>query len=179
MKVFALFSIFGVAVELIELILSRLGIHTMFLINFYRLVEFECFSYLYYQRIERRGYKDILQIMGMLYFLLWMLDVSFNPFPKEYGESINAGTNILLIAGTLFVFFNIFYNSKILISEYSLFWIGIGGIIYWTGTIIIFTMGNEILKMGLNYFDALWHINWIFTIIANICFMRSFWCKIF
>lgn len=179
MKVFTAFLIFGVAFEAAEYILKQLNIHNIFLINFYGLIEFECLIYLYFQRVEKGIYKDILQLAGMLYFLLWMFDVSFDPFPKNFNESIMAGGNALLIALSILVLNNTFSETQKELADYSIFWIGIGAIIYCAGTIIVFTMSNKILAMGLNYFILLWHINWILTIVANLLFTRSFWCKAF
>lgn len=179
MKVFTIFAVLGCLIVTTEIILGRFGINNLFLINIYWLMQVECFVYIYIKRIQKRSYSDILQVIGMLYLLLWMYDFSFDSFPDRFNEFFMASGNIFLIIITVLMFYEIFPVGDKKMSEYSIFWIGIGVIIYSASTVIVFTMSNKLLEIGIQYFNMLWHINWGFTIISNVLFARSFTCKTF
>ncbi len=179
MKVFSIFSIYSIISIVIEFILGRLGISNQFLSNIYRLVFLECILYLFFNWTRQIWLKDTLKIAGLMYFVFWFLDVSFLPFPVDFRAHIATVANSVMLVASMITLSHVVKNSETAITEYSVFWIAVGTIIYSAGTIIVLTMSNTILSMGIEYFNMLWHINWGFTIIANVFFARSYLCKTF
>lgn len=179
MKIFGSFCFFSTVQVCLEFILGRKGISTQFFSHVYTLISVECLLYLYSKWIQKRSVRDILNIVGLIYFVFWFLDVSFFPFPKEFRENIDAAANIVIIISSVLLLAQMVKLSEHSLTNHSIYWIAIGEMLYSAGTIIVFSFSNTILSMGIEYFNMLWHINWGFTIIANLFFARSFKCKTF
>lgn len=179
MKIFGVFCFFSTLQVVIEFILGRMGIPNQFLSNIYMLVHVECLLYLYSKWIQKTFIKDILKIVGLLYIAFWFLDVSFLPFPKEFREHIDTVANGIMLITSIILLSEMVKLLEHSLTDYSVYWIAIGTLLYSAGTIVVFSFSNTILSMGIGYFNILWHINWGFTIIANLFFARSFRCKTF
>lgn len=179
LKLFALFCVYSIIHIIAEFILGRLGIANQFLSNIYRLLQIECIFFLYHHWLQDTVVKNGIKISALLYFIFWIFDTIAHPFPNEFREPIAVVANILMLVSSLIVIENLFRTTQDSIFAHSVFWISSGLILYTAGTIVVLTMSNTILKMGIEYFNVLWHINWGFTIIANVFFTRSFLCKIY
>lgn len=179
LKLFAIFGVYSILHIIAEFIMGRYGIPNQQLSNIYRLVQLECILWLYEQWIPYRSVKNGLKVVAMVYLLYWIIDFTLYPFPLEFHGSIAATANFLMLAASLIIIQSLFRTTRESIYAHSIFWISSGIILYSAGTIVVLTMSNTIMKMGMEYFILLWHINWIFTMIANVFFTRSFWCKVY
>jgi len=179
MKIFALFCIFSVLQVIAAFVLGKMGIPNQFLSNIYMLFYVECVLLLFSRWTQRRFLKDALVITGLIYFVFWILDVSFLPFPKDFRENIDTGANAIMIIASMIMLGQIAKHSENLITEYSTFWIAIGALLYSAGTITVTANSNAILAMGISFFNTLWHVVWGCSVIANLLYARSFLCKTF
>lgn len=179
MKIFAIFIGYTVLHIGGEFTLGRFGIHNQFLLNIYRLIFLECILFLYMLWTDRQFLKDLFRLAGAAYLLFWCIDVAFTPFPAEFREGLSSISNAVLIVASLMILNAVNKHSHRRVTEHSVFWIAAGIILYSSGTMVVTLMSNTILAMGLEYFNALWHINWGFTILANLFFTKAFLCKNF
>ena len=179
LKVFVIFFVFTVLHEITTLVLGRMGIHNQFLSNYYQLVETQCFLYLYYSWTKNSKLRDILLYVGLFYMVFWLINKVYYENPAEFNDVIATVALFILIVTTIIVLRSVLQNTNALLTEQSMFWIGAGVLLYSSFTIILLTMSNTILEMGMTYFIVLWYINWGSTIVANLLFARSFLCKIF
>jgi hypothetical protein len=178
MKLFGIFCFYSVFHIVLEFILGRMGIPNQFLSNIYRLLLLECILFLYHQWTRRQILKNFFAFAGMAFMIVWAVDFSFTPFPDEFREHLIASANIVMLATSVVILQDMVRQSELSITKNAIFWISSGIILYSAGTMTVFTMSNAVLKMGIEYFNILWHINWLFTIIANMFFARSFQCKV-
>ncbi|MEW6061021.1 MAG: hypothetical protein AB1600_03670 [Bacteroidota bacterium] len=176
-RVLVLYFNFTVLIEIIELTLALSGIPNVFVINIHRLGEFVSFMYFFRHYVHHPTYREALMILSMLYIVLWFTEVSFDPFPKQYTEFINGVSNIALLMVSVAVSFYLFNTSHGNLTSQSVFWICLGAILAFSSTVMIYSLGNTILAMGVEQFTLLWHFNWGFNIVANILFTRSFLCQ--
>ncbi|MFZ4621306.1 MAG: hypothetical protein ACOYNS_12170 [Bacteroidota bacterium] len=179
MKIFALFVLYSMLHIASEFILGRLSIHNQFLLNIFRLVFLQSILYLYTVWTEQKILKEIFHFTAMAYLLYWCIDVAFTPFPAEFREGIAVASNIILMIASVVILNAANNHSHRRVTEHSVFWIASGIILYAAGTTAVSLMSNAILAMGIEYFNAFWHINWGFTIITNLFFARAFQCKTF
>jgi|GEM_PF-4709603 len=177
MRVLVFYFNFTVLVEITELILALLGIHNIFVINIHRIVEFVSFMYFFRHHVHHHTYREAMAILSMLYIVLWFTEVSFDPFPKQHSEFINTVSNIALLIVSVAVSFYLFTTSQGNLTSQSTFWICLGAILTFSSTVIIYSLGNTVLALGIEHFTLLWHFNWGFSIIANILYARSFLCQ--
>lgn len=179
MKVFSIFCVLSLLEVVCERVMSANNIPTLRMSDIFQVIEFETIIYLYFLWVPKRELRDILQVIGMLYFLYWLLEFSFIDVPTQFQESIATAANLLLIISSMFIFTIIFRTLDSNLRDHAIFWIGSGVILYCSTTIVLFNYSNSILEMGMFYFNVMWHINWTFAIITNIFYTRSFLCKVF
>jgi hypothetical protein len=177
MKLFVVFSVYAALHVLTELLLGLQHINNQILSDIFQLIEFECIVFLYVKSVKIRIFKDILQIIGMLYCVYWFIEMSFIEIPEEFHVTIAVAANIFLIIASVLIFYEISLITNYQFFNHSIAWIAMGVILYTSGTVLILTMSNTVLKNGIQYFNILWHINWGFCIVGNIFYARSFLCK--
>lgn len=176
LKGFAVFSIISVGQTVAEFVLGRMGIHNQFLLNYYQLVEFIFVMYLFFYRAETGLFKEGIQYITMLYILTWVIYKFYFENPDKFSEVIAPLSSFFFIIVSGYALVQLLQSSTIIISKTPMFWFSTGIFLYAAGTIIIFLFSNAILAMGIDYFNALWHVNWGFTLISNLCFSKGFWC---
>jgi hypothetical protein len=179
MKIFILFFVYSLIHLSIEFTFGRMGIANHFLSNIYMVVNVECILYLYIKWNQKKYLQGILKIAGIMYFVFWLLDMTFFPFPIEFRENIDTFANGVMLIASVIMLYQLTKLSDQSVTSYSVFWIAVGTSLYAAGTIVVFTFSNTVLEMGMESFNLLWHINWVFTIISNIIVARSFSCKNF
>ena len=179
LKILSVFFCFSVIHEIVTFVLGFMHMHNQFLSNFYQLVEFSCFIYLYFRWSQNSKLKDAMQYVGLAYLIFWLINKTYYEDATVFNDIIATVALFILLVTSIIVLRNVLQNTSIPLTDQTMFWIASGVLLYSSMTIILLTMSNTILEMGMSYFDALWHINWVSTIIANLFFTRSFWCKTF
>lgn len=179
MKIFAVFTVYSGLHVAAEFILGGYGINNHFLLNIWDLVSFQCIVYLYYRWVQKERLKDFFQIIGMAYVSYWFLEMTYIEVPEEFQVTISTSANLLLIIASIVILYATAQSTETMAFSLAISWIASGVILYCGGTVVVQAMSNTVLKMGIKYFDMIWHINWTLSIIANIMYARSFWCKTF
>lgn len=179
MKIFIVFCIYSVFHLAAEFTLGRFGISNQFLSNYHQIVELVCILYVYHQWIDNRFFKRLFISFGIVYCLVWLVNKFFYEDPERFSEMITTIALLFLIVSSVIVMNGLIRTSRESIFQHSIFWIALGVLLYSAGTIVVTSYSNEILAMGILYFNILWHINWGFTIIANIMYSKGLLCKVF
>ncbi|MDP1676703.1 MAG: hypothetical protein Q8L88_07520 [Bacteroidota bacterium] len=179
LKILTLFFCFSVLHVIAEETLRRMSINNLFLQNIHQVVEVESFLYFFWTWSKQRILKDGIQYAAMIYLVVWTLNKVYFEQPEQFNESMSTIANFFLIVVSIFVLLELSKTATVSLLSHTIFWIGSGTILYFSGTIIIFSLSNTILQIGFLYFDIFWHFNWSLVIIVNLMFARSFWCKIF
>lgn len=179
MKVFTLFCVYSTLHLIAEFTLGRMKISNQFLLNYHQIIELGAILYVYHAWVPGKRLKDLFQYFGLGYSLLWIVNKFFFEDPMRFSENISLVALFLQIIASLIIMNSIVNSSREHVSAHAIFWIALGVLLYASGTIIVNGFSNTILAMGMVYFNILWHINWGFTIIANILYARSFRCRLF
>ncbi len=178
-RIFAGFCLYAVVHVAAEFILGRFGIRNHFLINFYWLVEFAVIGHLYARWTANRRTALLFLWSVPLYTLFWIIHTMLLSDLSQFTDLSATVAHLALASFSLIVLQQQFQRTDGLITDAAMFWIGAGVLLYQAGTIIVFSMSNTALQMGITYFDIVWHINWGCTIVANLFFARSFRCNHF
>lgn len=161
----------------IEYTLGRMKIPTHVLTDFYTAFE-ATFLLLLFRLFVRSNLKKIIFLifiaLDLAVFIFSYIHQNNEP---QFNTLLLLLTRVVLIFGAMSVIHSIVtekVNTVYPIYKYSIFWIAAGVLIYCTGSVLVLSLGNEIMKLGIDYFFAIWKINWSFFIIANILFSFSF-----
>lgn len=181
LRYFILFLTVTVVQIGMEYVLGRQKIPTQVLTDFYTAFEVS-FLLLLFRLFIRSHLKKKIFIMFIAIELLILV------FSSIYHNDIPQFNSILLLSARLFLIISSMIvihtlitdsmNTSLPIYKYYVFWIASGVLIYSSGSFIVLSLGNEIVKLGIDYFFAIWKINWALFIIANILFSRSFFAPV-
>ena len=181
LRYFILFLTVTVVQIGMEYVLGRQKIPTQVLTDIYTAFEVS-FLLLLFRLFIRSHLKKKIFIMFIAIELLILV------FSSIYHNDIPQFNSILLLSARLFLIISSMIvihtlitdsmNTSLPIYKYYVFWIASGVLIYSSGSFIVLSLGNEIVKLGIDYFFAIWKINWALFIIANILFSRSFFAPV-
>lgn len=178
LRYFCLFMVLSVIHVVIEYVVGSLNISTHFLSDIFRSIEVVCFILLFHN-YQKPKYKSVLSIvLILLYLITWIYIMVFNNISNQFNTVMAILARIILIFAAMTALFNLVVNSKVHLAplySYYIFWIALGVLLYCSGTFMVLSLGNEIMKYGKEYFMMMWSINWSFYIISNICFTVSFY----
>ncbi len=173
LKIFSVFCIFTMLTDFLEFILGRLGIYNQFISNYHLVIEFACIMFIFYVWTKSRALKEAIQYITMGYVVIWLIYKLYFEDPAKFSDVILPLSNFFCIIISGIVFFKL-ARRKPSITTIPMFWFSTGILLNASGTILIHLFSNAILQMGVQYFNAFWHIHWGFTIITNLCYAKGF-----
>jgi len=177
LRYFTLFLLLTVLQIGLEYYLGRIKASTHLLSDYYRSIEVTFLLLLFRQFILPQIKNRIVFSFLAFYFCLWLVVSQYFYTPDHLNIPMAVTARILLVSCAMIVLYSLVHKtSAFLIPIYKqyIFWIAIGVLTYCTGTFMVLSLGNEILKYGADYFIAMWHINWTFFILSNMFFSWSF-----
>jgi hypothetical protein len=161
----------------VEYVLGRFSIPTQVLTDFYTAFEVTFLLFLFRMVISSNLKKKIFLVFIILDLLILVFSIIYKSEISQFNSVLLLSARLFLIISSMIVIHSLLTDTLNIskpIYEYYIFWIATGVLIYYSGSFIVLSLGNEIMKYGIDYFFAVWKINWILFIIANILFSRSF-----
>jgi hypothetical protein len=112
-------------------------LYTLWLYNLLNTISFSVFFFIYYQSIKKKRFKFWIKIFFICFILLSVINWSFiQSFIYEYSELPKIMGSILIIITVLFYFIELLESEKIIVfHRLLLFWVSIGLLLFYTGTI--------------------------------------------
>jgi len=146
------------------------------LYNIYNLINFTFLFTLFKAYIKKINHKKWIKTFSYIYIISLVIEAFF----KNYLSEIQT---IPFIIGAIFVIICIFYyflevlnTDKVLyVSKNLLFWISIGLLLYFFGKIptrIVRNFWEEV-----TYYQSIYVVEYILSIVMNICFIIGFICS--
>ena len=148
-----------------------------FLSTYYWLAELLLLGGVYAMALHSRRKKHALYAISLSFTIYWLIDVLFFDDPGQINIRIAVVSRVLLVAMSLLTLHERMGTPSIPPRQQGMFWLTIGVVIYSSGTVLLMGASNELLKLGLGYFVAAWHINWALTIIANLFLFQALRCR--
>jgi hypothetical protein len=177
MKLFAVFSVVGVINVGSEFILGRLGINNYFLSDLYFLLTVPFLGFFYHLSISAPGARRILKVSSILFALIWIIQKLFFADPNKMSGDLAMITAIFLVVMSMVTFDAFLKTSTSSLQQRPLFWVLTGTIVYYSGSFAVMGLSNELLKLGMEYFEIAWHINWILVTVSMGMYAKGFLCK--
>ncbi len=177
MRVFAVLSIVGVVNVASEFVLSRLAINNYFLIDLYSLLVVPILGFIYYVSIAASGARRTLKVSSILFVSIWIIQRFFFSDPNKMNSNLAMITALFLVTMSIVTFSAFLKTSTLPLLQHPLFWVLTGTIVYYSGSFAVMGLSNELLKLGLAYFEIAWHINWILIVASMLMYSKGFLCK--
>jgi hypothetical protein len=177
MKLFAIFSIVGVINVGSEFVLGRLGINNYFLSDLYLLVTVPFLGFFYQLSTPVQGVRRILIASSVLFVLTWIIQEVFFADPRKINSDLAMITAIFLVALSIVTFSGFLKASTSALPQQPVFWVLAGTIVYYSGSFAVIGLSNQLLHLGISYFEIAWHVNWILVTASMLMYTEGFLCK--
>ncbi|AYN04962.1 hypothetical protein EAG11_12930 [Flavobacterium sp. 140616W15] len=174
--IFTVYLFLIVCIQIITLVLRKLGLNNLFLSHFYFIGQFIMLGLFYFNLITDKFQKKVIKITVILALLSLAIQYSIRPdlFFKFNLYEIFITSFLLLIFAT-FHFYNMLNGKKMF------YYINIGIILYLFGSTILFLVGNLSVTLSSKYYKVPSRINYILYVIFQLFILvewkRSFYKK--
>ncbi len=154
--------------------------------NSFAIVHFN-FILLIYQNQLGNTWTKPLKVLMILFNLFFLVDTLFLKKLTDFGYYFNS--NITTSASLIFILLALKYFHKLLkevryqkLEKNPMFWISAGLTLYYSGTLILFLLGNQVNqdKNAALYYEialAAWGLNSFFNLILNTAYSIALWVK--
>jgi hypothetical protein len=177
MNRFVLYCIVAALNVVVALVLSRLGVHNLFLFGIYSLVSVVLMGYVFWSATGTRWVRQMLLSSLLVFFLAW-LTLEFILAPASgLNTPLVMATSFWFVMMSVIILDDLLKTSKSGLTESPIFWVLTGTIVYYAGTFVVLGLGNQLMKLGNSVFAAAWNVNWILTIAANLIYTKGMMCK--
>lgn len=165
---------------IIDFIISWLANHNinnMPMFNFFCLLEYGFYAYLFSDNINNTKLKKGIRYSIGFYTAFTIFAIIFIRSIYEFNSETRVVESFLLVFCSL-LYFNELSKSlsteKLNILKIPMFWISIGILFYFAGNFFLFLFYREISQIS----STLWSLHSIVNIITNFLFMISFLCRL-
>jgi hypothetical protein len=176
MKVFSIFCVFTFLMEIFELILNRKHVNNTSISNYYVPVELIFISIVYLLSIGSKRTQRAIWALTLLFLCIWILDKIYFDVQGQTNIEMAVTSRIFIILISVSTIYAIVNQLNRPVTHEPIFWVSSGTLIYSTGVTIILVLMNELLKMGIAYYQSAWYINWSLEILCNSIFVAGFFC---
>ena len=178
MKVFSVFCVLTCLMEIFELILNRKHINNTFISNYYVLVEVIFVSIVYLISLGNKRMQRIISALTLLFLCVWVLDKIYFDVSGQVNIEMAVTSRIFIILISVLTIHTIVRQMNHPFINTPMFWVSSGVLLYSTGVALILASMNELIKMGISYYQAAWYINWSLEILCNLMYTKGFFCTV-
>lgn len=174
--IFTAYLFLILCIQVITLVLRKLGLNNLFLSHFYFIGQFIMLSLFYYNLMADKVQKRVVKIASAIALLSLAIQYSISPdllFKFNLYEIFI--TSFLLLIFATFHFYNMLNSKK------EFYYINIGIMMYLFGSTILFLVGNLSVMLSSEYYKVPSRINYflyaIFQLFILVEWKKSFYKK--
>jgi len=177
MRILTLLSVLACFNIAAQYLLAAWRIKNYFISDYYRVVEISLLCAVFQFSVGSKGPRIVLRALGILFIVIWIVDMIYFHNPELLNSGMAMTSRIFLIVMSLVTLQAATKDEKPHLLERPIFWVGIGVVLYSSGTLLVLGLSNQLLKLGQTYFVVAWHINWSLLIAANLFYTKGMLCK--
>ena len=160
-----------------ENIVGYLYGNNYFLVDYYTVVEMSLLAAVFFFSAKSNVRRLAVAVLFFSFIAYWVIDMLQKPDPQLINTKLAMVSRVFLIAMSLVGFQNVLAGEASAISRAPVFWVSFAVALYSAGTLVVFGLSNELLKMGFVYFSAAWYINWTLVIVVNLMYSKGMLCR--
>jgi hypothetical protein len=177
MKTLAVLAVLACINITAQLLAGLAHITNYFISDYFRVVELSLLCMVFYLSIVPRRPRLILKLLGIFFVLIWLADMLIFYDPDRIDSGMAVISRVFLIIMSVLTLHAAVKDEKSSLLKRPVFWAAMGVALYATGTLLVLGVSNQLLKAGMSYFAAAWHINWSLLIVANLLYTKGMLCK--
>jgi len=122
--------------------------------------------------------RRLVILAGLMYGLFWVPDrIFFEVSSTQLHEAAGIVSRMAIVVMSAVTLHNTARRTATLLSDEPLFWVTTASLLAAAGEAFVIGAGNELLALGMQYFQAAWELNWSLLILSNLLFLRGFLCN--
>lgn len=173
LRVLFVFCLLKTLTDLFGLQLALEGVSNLWLFHISTLMEYLILILVFSFWQKNAHLRKWLRLSIPLFALFWIVaKLTFEDFGglDNYSAPL---ANVLLIAVAAYTLYEVNKENVLTFHRMPSFWVACGVLIYYTGNLTVFTLGNIVVARGL---IKAWYIHSAMNIIANLCYAGGFVC---
>jgi hypothetical protein len=178
MQFLALLCVLACIQLIAENVVALIYENNYFLVDYYTIVEFLLLAAVFYSSIESKIPRLVLAILFSAFVIYWLIDMIQRPDPHAINTKLAMVSRVFLIAVSLVGFQYSLKEESSVMAKMPIVWVSFAVVLYSAGTLIVFGLSNQLLKLGRPYFDIAWHINWGLLIVVNLMYSKGMICRL-
>jgi hypothetical protein len=177
MKVIAVLVALACIEFVFEEIATRWLGYNAFVSDYYEFVEFCMLWAVFSMSVSKRISRFILFPLGLAYIIVFLARLPSVHNTAAISTEISVISRVCLVAMSLVALYSTVEETTTRVVDIPVFWVLLAVVLYSAGTLMVFGLGNEILRLGARYFDTARRVNWSLNIVANLFYTKAFLCK--
>ncbi len=177
LTIFFVYELISFVLTVSQMYLAAHKINNLWLIHLQTPIEFGFFVWVFSLWQDDAFVKRFFRLTIPVFFCLWLILAFFVEKIDEFNTFSKPTEAILLIVASGYCLFKVNQEKvESLFSEPS-FWISSGTLVYFTGTVIIFTVTNLLLHESLEELRMVYQVVFVMETIANLFYAGGFLCR--
>lgn len=177
MRILTVLTVFACVDVALQYVVALWTGSNLIISHLYVVLESSMLCAVFYWSVPLRSTRNTLFMLGGSFIVLWATDMIFFFNPNEINTVTQLAVRIILIVMSAVTLQAMMRDERSSLFERPAFWVSIAVILYSSTTLVVVGLGNQLLALGLSYFDVAWDINWTFIIIANVLYAKGMLCK--
>lgn len=177
LKVFFIYQAIAMIITIWQLHLAANNINNLWLIHLQTPIEFGFFMWIFSLWQENPFTRRFFRLTIPVYIILWAILVFFVEKIDEFNTFSKPTEAVVLIIASGYCLYLVNKEKVESLFRQPSFWISSGTLIYFTGTVIIFTVTNLLLHESVEELRAVWNVVFVMEIITNLFFAGGFLCR--
>ncbi|MDX1906110.1 MAG: hypothetical protein SF053_03690 [Bacteroidia bacterium] len=176
--------VLGIATEVAAYVVGTLRQNNLFLLHLFTVAEFILLATIYH-----KGYQHLISVrwywvLIIVFVGLSLLNLLYWQGPNAYNSNGRALESILVTGLVILFFMQVLHRLDIAnLSEYPLFWLSCGLLIFFPSNLLLFIFSDYIIERGqgssqgsLQFFE-IWAIHGIFNMLLYLFYARALLCR--
>ena len=154
---------------------SRIENNNIPFFYFFVILQFLFFLRIYFVEVSISSAQNFFRLLAVTFPAFAVVTTLVNGI-SSYNPYVKATENLLLIGLSVYYFYYLNKTLPILYLErFYMFWINTGILIYFSGTLLLFALGEYLTELAQPLSLQLWNIHLLLNILLNLFFSVAFW----
>lgn len=166
--------------SILALYLMKTGVrNNLFLFHIYTPIEYTILCLLYRNAVAGPLLKKIIYASIPFFIVLSIMFSAFVQKPDENNSFITIIESLLILSWSLFYLREVLLLQQVThLHRFPMFWICVGILFYFTGSLITEGMLNYLIKHSIELARRVYSFSYIFKYLLLILLMIGAWCQI-
>ncbi|MBI4429905.1 MAG: hypothetical protein HY562_12400 [Ignavibacteriales bacterium] len=177
LKLFLFYQVIALVSNIWTMYLAAHGINNLWLVHIQTPIEFGFFMFVFSSWQDDTFVRRYFRLTIPVFLILWVVLAFFVEKIDEFNTFSKPTEAIVLIIASGYCLYKVNKEKVESLFSQPSFWISSGALIYFTGTVIIFTVTNLLLHESIEELRAVWNVVFIMETLANLFYAGGFLCR--